>query len=124
MIKLIEYKIKHNAKLQAIYKWLFSLLFKAVGLFVKVDDRQILFFSMSGRSFGDSTRVLYDNIVKDPFFKDYKLIWAFEDPEKFSKYKLNTVKLNSFSYFTTSFPLLQAPRSRCARACFPVQYAV
>jgi len=102
MIKLIEYKIKHNAKLQAIYKWLFSLLFKAVGLLIKVDDRQILFFSMSGRSFGDSTRVLYDNIVKDPFFKGYKLIWAFEDPEKFSKYGLNMVKLNSFSYFTTA----------------------
>lgn len=102
MIKLIEYKIKHNARLQAIYKWLFSLLFKTVGLFVKVNDRQILFFSMSGRSFGDSTRVLYDYIVKDPFFKDYKLIWAFEEPEKFSKYGLNTVKLNSFSYFTTA----------------------
>lgn len=102
MIKLIEYKIKHNAKLQAIYKCLFSLLFKAIGLFAKVDDRQILFFSMSGRSFGDSTRVLYDYIVKDPFFKDYKLIWAFEDPEKFSKYELNTVKLNSPSYFTTA----------------------
>lgn len=102
MIKLIEYKIKHNATLQAIYKRLFSLLFKTVGLFVRVDDRQILFFSMSGRSFGDSPRVLYDYIVKDPFFKDYKLIWAFEEPEKFSKYGLHTVKLNSFSYFTTA----------------------
>lgn len=102
MIKLIEYKIKHNATLQAIYKRLFSLLFKTVGLFVRVDDRQILFFSMSGRSFGDSPRVLYDYIVKDLFFKDYKLIWAFEEPEKFSKYGLYTVKLNSFSYFTTA----------------------
>ena len=102
MIKSIEYIIKHNAKLQAIYKWFFSLLFKTVGLFVKVNDRQILFFSMSGRSFGDSTRVLYDYIVKDPFFEGYKLIWAFEEPEKFSRYGLNTVKLNSFSYFTTA----------------------
>jgi CDP-glycerol glycerophosphotransferase len=57
---------------------------------------------MSGRSFGDSTRVLYDYIVNDPFFRDYKLIWAFEEPEKFSKHGLNTVKLNSFSYFTTA----------------------
>ncbi len=102
MIKWVEYKIKHNAKLQAVYKWLFSLLFKTIGLFIKVDNRQMLFFSMSGRSFGDSTRVIYDRIVSDPFFKDYKLIWAFEEPEKFSKYGLNTVKLNGFSYFTTA----------------------
>ena len=102
MIKLIEYKIKHNAKLQAIYKWVFSLLFRVVGIFVRVDEHQMLFFSMSGRSFGDSTRVLYDSIIMDPFFKNYKLIWAFEEPEEFSKYGLNTVKLNSFSYFTTA----------------------
>ena len=102
MIQLIEYKIKHNARLQAVYKRLFSFLFRTVGLFVKVDPRQMLFLSMSGRSFGDSTRVLYDHIVNDPFFKDYKLIWAFEKPEKYSEYGLKTVKLNSFSYFTAA----------------------
>lgn len=102
MIKALEYKLKHNLVLQSVYKVVFSIFFKFIGLFIRVNDKQMLFFSMSGKSFGDSPRVLYDVISQDPFFKDYKLIWAFEEPEKFAKHGLNTVKLNSFSYFTTA----------------------
>jgi CDP-glycerol glycerophosphotransferase len=57
---------------------------------------------MSGKSFGDSPRILYDAISNDPFFKEYRLIWAFEQPDRFLEYKLNTIKLNSLSYFTTA----------------------
>ena len=102
MIKTIEYQIKHNQTLQRIYKVLFSAFFRFIGFFLKIDEKQMLFFSMSGRSFGDSPRVLFDAISQDDFFKGYKLVWAFENPEDFSEFGLNTVKLNSFSYFTTA----------------------
>ncbi len=102
LIRVLEYKVKHNLAIQAVYKVVFSAIFRFVGLFVRINEKQMLFLSMSGKSFGDSPRILFDEIRKDPIFNDYKLIWAFEEPEKFADRGLNTVKLNSLSYFTTA----------------------
>ena len=102
MIHRIEYIIKHNAAIQKIYIAVFSFFFKFLGLFIKVDKKQVLFQSLIGKNYGDSPRVLFDEMRSDPFFEDYRFVWAFEDPSLFDITGADTVKLNSLKYFTTA----------------------
>ena len=99
MMHRIEYLLKHNKIIQKTYVVLFSLLFRFIGLFINTDKHQIIFQSMIGKNFGDSPKVLYEEIRKNPQFKDYKFVWAFDDPQKFDVDDAKVVKLNSLSYY-------------------------
>lgn len=95
----IEYILKHNRLMQKAYVLIFSFVFKFLHLFIHVDKKRIIFQSLIGKSFGDSPRVLYDSIKNNPYFADYKFIWAFDEPEKFDVKGAETVKLSSFKYY-------------------------
>lgn len=99
MIQKIEYLIKHNAFVQKLYVTLMSCFFRIVGLFNQPDPCQIMFQSMIGKTYGDSPKVLYDQIRSDPAFANYKYVWAFTEPNKFEVEGARKVKLNSFRYF-------------------------
>ena len=99
MMKRIEYLIKHNQIVQRMYIVIMSLFFRLITLFLRTDERQIIFQSMIGKVYGDSPKLIYDAIRKNPGFKNYKFVWAFEDPSKFSVPDAKVVKLNSLSYF-------------------------
>lgn len=91
--------IKHNKILQRLYIESFSLIFRIIGKFVKHNSKQVFFQSLIGRNYGDSPKIIYDSMLKDPFFKDYKFVWAFLEPEQFQVYEAEKVKLNSLWYF-------------------------
>ncbi len=87
------------------HQWAYKLFYfvgtnciRFLSLFVKIDKKTILFVSFGGKKFDDSPKALYDQIINDDFFKDYKLIWAFRNPEKFDigergkKIKIDTPK--------------------------------
>ena len=99
MVSKLEYDLKHNRVVQKGYTVIFSFLFRLLHLFIKVDKKQILFQSLIGKSFGDSPRVLYDAIKNNPNFREYKFIWAFDEPEKFRITGAKTVKLTSIQYY-------------------------
>lgn len=99
MIHRIEYILKHNQFIQKTYIIVFSLFFRALSLFIKADNHQIIFQSLIGKTYGDSPKVLYDRIKKDPNFENYKFVWAFDEPEKFQVEGAKKVKLTSFSYY-------------------------
>jgi CDP-glycerol glycerophosphotransferase len=71
------------------------------GLFVKTDDKMVL-FSALGRRYNDSPKAIYEYMLQQPRFKGYRLVWALED--------LNTdipghpikVKADSMQYFRAS----------------------
>lgn len=100
-VNKIEKLIKHNKFFQAVYVFTFSLVFKFLGLFIR-PKKIILFQSLIGKNFGESPKVLFDLIVSDPFFKDFKCIWAFENPDRHPECPTDKVKLNSFKYFKTA----------------------
>lgn len=60
-----------------------KLYFKYLQWNVKINSRQIIFSSFSGRQFSDSPKVIYDWLKNDPEFSNYNLIWAFENPSEF-----------------------------------------
>ena len=102
MLHKLEYFIKHNKFIQKTYVVLFSAIFRLIGIFIKKDPKQVFFQSLIGRNFGDSPRVLFEAMKKDPYFKDFKYVWAFENPEKFDVPGVKKVKLTSLSYFLTA----------------------
>ena len=58
--------------------------------------------SFGGRKYDDSPQEIYEELVKDNFFVDYDIIWAFLSPEKFENLKLKTVKVDTFNFYITA----------------------
>lgn len=63
---------------------------------IKVDDKLIVFGCFNGRSYCDSPKALYNYMLADKKFNDYKFIWAFSNPEehKFLENNKNTQVIN------------------------------
>lgn len=55
----------------------------ALKLFVRADDKLILFNSFVGRKYNDSPRVIFETVKADPRLKENKLVWAFHGPSKY-----------------------------------------
>lgn len=99
MVQKLKKFIKNNSIFSLIYYYLGSFLVNLLKLFVKTDDKLILFVSFGGRQFSDSPKAIYDYILSDERFKDYKLIWAFTDPDKYSMKNESKVKIDTIKYF-------------------------
>ncbi len=100
MLQRVEYLVKHNPAIQKAYVAVFSVMFRFIGLFIKKDPHQVFFQSLIGRNYGDSPKIIFDAMRADPAFKDFKFVWAFDDPDKFDvPEKTEKVSLSSLKYF-------------------------
>ncbi len=72
-------------------------------LFYKVDDKTIFFESFGGASASCSPKAIYNYLIENKDYKDYKCIWAFKNPEKDHLIKRNKnliiVKSKSKDYY-------------------------
>ena len=93
--------VKRNHLIYEIYFSLFSLFVKVMKCFVKPDAHLILFVSFGGRYFNDNPKVLYDAMLKDSRFADYKLVWAFLKPQEI-ELKTPKININSIKYIITA----------------------
>ena len=59
----------------------------------KVDKKMIVFESFMGRSYSDSQKAIYKEMLKDKYFKDYKFVWAFKTPENYNFLVNNNTKV-------------------------------
>ena len=100
--KRLEYILKHNTSIQFLYKHIMSRMLRFIGLFIKTDNKLILFNSFGGRRFNDSPKVLFDAMLSDQRFKSYRLVWAFEEPDKFNIPGAKSIKIDSWEYFKTA----------------------
>lgn len=89
--------IKRNAWIYTLYFYFASTLIKFYKLFLRADDKLILFVCYGGRHYSDSTKVIYEAMLKDERFKDYKIVWAFTQPEKYD-FIPNKININSLEY--------------------------
>lgn len=96
--KLIN-TLKSSGLLYDLYYYTGSILLKLLGLFIKTNDKSILFVSFGGKKFNDSPRALYEYICKEKFFDDYQLIWAFNDPSKHEVGRAKKLKIDTFDFF-------------------------
>lgn len=94
--------LKYNRTVYSIYYHIMSFAINFLKLFVKPDPNLILFNSFAGRKFDDSPKELFDYIKNDKRFKDYKLIWAFHNPQQFNVEGAEVIKADSLKYFITA----------------------
>lgn len=104
MHKIKEF-VKSHTWIYTIYYYIMSFLVNLLKLFVKPDDKLILFVSYGGRHYSDSPRVIYEAMLKDKRFKKYKKVWAFVNPDNYDV--KNKVKIDTLKYYKTAL------RARC-----------
>lgn len=92
--------LKYNKVAYAVYYRVVSFCISILKLFVRTDDKLILFNSFAGRKYDDSPRAIYEEMRKDSRFKDCKLVWAFHQPEKYDSPK--KIKTDGLKYFKTA----------------------
>ena len=100
MKQLLVNFIKYNKLAYAIYYILLSFCVNVLKVFVKTNDKLILFNSYAGRKFDDSPKAIYDVMKNDYRFKEYELVWAFHHPDKFEGMK--KIKTDGLKYFSTA----------------------
>lgn len=97
----IDYELKHHSSLSKIFRVLASCLMRLWGVFVKTDDKMVL-FSALGRRYNDSPKAIYEYMISLPSFKDYRLVWALEDMDTEIPGHPMKVKADSVRYFWLS----------------------
>lgn len=78
---------------------IFRLCLNIVSVFVPVRKKTIIFASFGGRKYDDSPRAIYEGIIKDPFFADWKCVWAFCDPYQFEIPRGEKVRIDTPKFF-------------------------
>jgi len=59
------------------------VIFITAKMTTKLDEKTVIFESFMGRSYSDNPRAIYEEMLRNEKYRDYKFIWAFKDP--FSK---------------------------------------
>ena len=52
--------------------------------FAAIDDRLVYFQTFSGRGYSDSPKAMYEYMLSAPEYADYRFVWSFREPEKYS----------------------------------------
>ena len=69
-------------------------------LFYKIDDKMIFFESFYGNSYSCSPKAIYEYVLNNERFKDYKFVWAFKNINKYTfDERTILVKSNSRKYY-------------------------
>lgn len=91
--------VKYNRFLLTMYRFFGSMLIGFLKLITPIKEKQILFMSFGGQRFDASPKAIYDSLKNDPFFADYKLIWAFVNPQEFKDCEVESVKTDTISFY-------------------------
>ena len=84
---------KKNMFLRRLMKGTYKIYKKAI--YVKyyitnrVNNDLIVFESFMGRTYSDSQKALYQEMLRDEFFNNFTFVWAFKNPEKYDFLKDN-----------------------------------
>lgn len=97
MRKKIVFYLKNSNLISELYFIIGTILVNFLKLFVRAQSKTALFVSYGGKKMNDSPYAIYEAMKHDKRFSDWKLVWAFIDPQSFEI--KNKVKIDSFSYF-------------------------
>ena len=77
--------------------------FKNISKKSNTNEKLMIFSAFAGASYTCSPKAIYEYIIKNPKFKDFKFVWAFKKPEDKLKYfkdsRTELVKINSKEFF-------------------------
>lgn len=93
--------VKNNSFILSIYRSLGKVVLKILKSVLKTDEKLILFVSYGGRYYNDSPKYMYEYMKSDVRYKDYKLFWAFTNPEDHQDIP-NRVTIDTLTYYKTA----------------------
>lgn len=62
-------------KLKIVVGKMIHILHKATYKLIPIDEKLVIFISFHGRGYSDNPRAIYEAMIKDERFKDYRFIW-------------------------------------------------
>lgn len=107
MKKIIINIIKKNQFLRSLFRKLIYLkkkrIYNKYCKKSKVDEKMIIFESFMGRTYSDNPKAIYEEMINDPRYDDFKFVWCFKKPIT-KEYipalsRAIKVKYNSADYF-------------------------
>lgn len=96
-----EFVKKHHF-VYAWYFYLMSFIINVIRLFIRSDEKMILFVSYGGKHYSDSPKSIFERIKSDERFIGYKCVWAFVEPDKFDISGASKIKIDTLKYFITA----------------------
>lgn len=85
------------------YYYIMSLILKFVGIFVRTDDKLILFVVYGGQRYDDSPRFIYEYMKAHAGYQDYRYIWAFIEPDAVKEIPdAEKVRIDTLRYYMTA----------------------
>lgn len=100
LVQKIKNRIKKSTAFGLMYYVIVLSWIKFLQIFVRPNQKQILFISYSGRQYSDSPKEAYLQLRKDPAFADYKFVWSFNNPDDFVNADVDhIVRANTPLYF-------------------------
>ena len=102
-MRKLAYLLKTSRFLYSVYFYVMSGLIKFLGLFVRTDDKLILFNCYGGKKYDDSTKAVYEAMLSDERFSDCRFCWALQEPDKFTvPGRATVVRSDTFKFFVTA----------------------
>lgn len=95
----IKMLLKGNKFFYNLYSALFGFILNICNIFIKVDNRIILFNCFGGKKFDDSPKAIYEYMLKNKKYDKYKIYWAFDDINKYTLPRGIKIKNNSINFF-------------------------
>lgn len=72
---------------------------RVIGFIVPIQQKTMIFCCFGGRKYDDSPKAIYDEVCKRKFFNGWRLIWAFNSPEKFKIPRGEKIRVDSLTFF-------------------------
>ena len=77
--KLIKENVFIRKIARKVYFLKCNMQYKIITKKLNVDDKLIIFASFNGRSYCDSPKALYEYLIKDKKYENYKFVWSLKD---------------------------------------------
>ena len=91
--------VKSSKLLYNLYYYVGSFAINILKKMLKADPKLIVFNGFGGDNYDDSPQAIYLAMINDKRFKEFKFVWAFKNPDKFSIPKGEKVKTDTFSFY-------------------------
>lgn len=78
---------KKNIVIRKFARWVLyhyrHLVYSIIKMTVKTEDRTVCFKAFNGKSYSCSPKAIYEYMLTEEKYKDFKFIWAFKEPENY-----------------------------------------
>ena len=100
--KKLDYILKHNVFFSKVFRGTVSLIFRFLGFFYPIKKNTVL-FTAHNRGYNDSSRAIYEQMLKDKRFSNFTFYWGLDDPSADIPGNPIKVKADTWKYFKTAF---------------------